>query len=121
MKHFSINPFESEVLGIFNDLVYIKEYDSHADSECVLIVDREAFESMVKKWLDAKSKLCELSGHFCGVNGVFYVNKYKKVKKTINILIRIDEVGEDDWKPIYKDVPVYDVFEVTDFCDMEHG
>lgn len=112
----AFNPFETNLLGVVGDYVYLKE-DAFGEDEtthiCVIKIKRTLFNKMCKEYLDRKAEYCNDRKYFCGA-GYVSVDKYTK-EGTMNIFVDID----DDENPIYKDVPMYVVLEC--FVDMEHG
>lgn len=130
----SIIPFTSEIIGVDDKHVYLKETysddidfkieigvpvnlsdlpDSH---DCVLKVKRSEFMKLSKLWLNSKAGYCKRFNEFCGVFGNFYAERYKEIG-TMELL---DEVTEDE-ELIYKTVPVFEVIKFSTICDMEHG
>lgn len=113
-------PFESQVLGVDNTHVFLKELVIESEEKafpCCLKIPRHEYIRVLNLWLDAKRDYCEMYKHFCGVCGSFYAAEYEQDGE-INILLWIDDEKEE---PVYQDVPLIEVTRFFDECDMEHG
>lgn len=111
---YSIIPFTSNIVGVKDGFVFIKEYE---DSEEVLKVKKKDFIKMTSLWLDSKDDYASRYGHFCGAFGNFYIEKFEKDGE-IDIVSGFDETAE---RLTYKKVPIYRVTKFDKECDMEHG
>ena len=110
-------PFSSEIIGVEKEYVFLKE---GFDTEFfVLKIKQKLYLECCNAWLNSKSELCKLYKHFCGVYGNMKVEKYENSGE---ISLLVDYVGEDDdLKPVYKNVPLYEVISMDLYVDMEHG
>ena len=110
-------PFASEIIGADDKYVYLKE---GFDTEFFIIkIKQKLYLECCSSWLNSKAEFCKRYNHFCGVYGNMNVEEYKNSGE-INIVV--DYTGEeDDLKPIYKNVPIYEVISMNFYVDMEHG
>lgn len=115
-----VTPTESEIIGVDDNYIYIKEIvieDEDNCFPCVLKIPRHEYMRVFNIWLDFKADYCKRFQHFCGVFGSFDAIDYSQ-QGQINILLYIDEKSEE---PIFQDVPLIEVTRFDDQCDMEHG
>lgn len=113
-------PFESEVIGVDDTHVYLKELVIESEDRtfpCCLKIPRHEYMRVLNIWLDTKADYCRRHEHFCGVFGSFFATEYNQ-QEEINILLYVDEKSEE---PVYQDVPLIEVTRFDEHCDMEHG
>src|SRR6476620_668368 len=117
----SITPFDSEIVGVIDDFVYFREHlflEGEEDEYCCIRMKRKQYLKMIGLWLEQKGDFCKRYGHFCGVFGNFYIEKFKELG-TINLSVAFDENKGEDGEYIYKDIPLFEVISFDAHCDME--
>lgn len=114
-------PFTTEIIGADDEYVYLKEeFLDKEDKYFILKINKKLYLECCDAWLSRKSELCKHYNHFCGIFGNMSVKKYKN-SGDMNLLVDYVDIGNDDLKPVYKDVPIYEIISMDLYVDMEHG
>lgn len=99
------DPSSDEVLGVFDNDVYVKTYlllEDDSTEEIMLIMSRKEYLRVWKNWLDGKKMYCEKWNEFCGVMGYSFPEVSEEVNSMYGIegmkSFRVDKFGKPDFE-----------------------
>lgn len=120
------DPSEDKILGVFGDEVHVETYAMKEEGEdvpCVIIIPKKEYFRIWDLWIEGKKRYCELWGHYCGVMGYTFAEKFKEVSSiTLNKMSPDwnDDV-EETWTFVEVPTRTFKVTKFEDHCDFEHG